>query len=71
MDNSSILIQKAERDEYLKQCNSRMTKFGVKYVVTLTVTTKNNMEDNVVIFVKGKGLMQSLNFEEMFYFTVK
>lgn len=48
-----------------------MTKFGVKYVVTLTVTTKNNMEDNVVIFVKGKGLMQSLNFEEMFYFTVK
>lgn len=59
MDNSNILIQKAERDEYLKQRNSGMIKFGVKYIVTLTVTTKNNVEDNVVIFVKGKVLMQS------------
>lgn len=34
-----------------------MTKFGVKYIVTLTDTTKNNMEDDVEGFVKGKGLI--------------
>lgn len=47
-----------------------MPKFGVKYIVTLTDTTKNNMEDDVVGFVKGKGLI-SLNFEEIFYFTIR
>lgn len=34
-----------------------MTKFGVKYIVTLTAITKKDTEHDVVGFAKGKGLI--------------
>lgn len=54
-----------------KAANSRMSEFGVKYIVTLTGTTKGNVDEDAVRFGKGNGSIQSLHSGEKNDFTIK